>query len=41
MLLIILIGLIIFVLWCMLRVSAEAQELENKMLKNTTKYKKN
>lgn len=41
MLLIILIGLILFMLWCMLRVSANAQKLEEKMLKNTIKIKKN
>lgn len=41
MLLIILIGFILFMLWCMLKVSAEAQKLEEKMLKNAMKSKKN
>ena len=41
MLLIILVGLILFMLWCMLKCSAEAQKLEDKMLKNTIKSKKN
>ena len=41
MLLIILVRLILFMLWCMLKVSSDTQKLEEKMLKNTMKSKKN